>query len=380
MSSTDLMNVSAFKDMTPDAAFAALNPQEESLADGIGAGYAVVGYKGKVWSLRHRGESHTFVRPDDGSPLAFLDVIILRSPAVKAKSYYPEGSYAAEASSGKPPHCASIDGVTPDAGVPHQQAVACAICPRNEWKVNAEGHKGRECSDYKRLAVLILPNLTQRLLGAALMEPVFLRVPAASLSDLATFGNAMADQGFHYSTFVTRIGFMADKSHPQMTFRALQKLTAAEAPVVMPMRNDPMALRITGEDEIGNKQAAPAQVNGPDLAAQQAAAQQAAAQAARIAQEKAAAEAAAKARAAEADQPVETGFGNIGSVSATTIKNGFTSMGNGAFGGALESGGMVIDNDPIQTTIPTTQTAADTGPVEDADGDLDSQVAALLKT
>lgn len=377
MSSTDLMNVSAFKDMTPDAAFAALNPAEESLADGIGAGYAVVGYKGKVWSLRHRGESHTFVRPDDGSPLAFLDVIILRSPAVKAKSYYPEGSYAAEASSGKPPTCASIDGVTPDAGVLQQQAAACAICPRNEWKINAEGHKGRECSDYKRLAVLILPNLTQRLLGAALMEPVFLRVPAASLSDLATFGKAMSDQGFHYSTFVTRIGFMADKSHPQMTFRALQKLTAAEAPVVMPMRNDAMALRITGEDQIGTAKPAQQIAQGntqatqdPAQAAALAAAQKAEEEkrfAAEVAAAKAAAErVAAERRAAEEAKPVETGL--LGAMSTTTMESG-------AFGG------MVIDNEPIQTTVsPTTQTTADTGPVEDADGDLDDQVAALLKT
>lgn len=373
MTSTDLMNVTAFKGMTPDAAFAGLNPQDESLADGIGSGYAVIGYKGKVWSLRHRGETHTFIRPDDGSPLAFLDVIILRSPAVKAKSYYPEGSYAAEASAGKPPTCSSIDGVTPDAGVLQQQAVACAICPRNEWKVNAEGHKGRECSDYKRLAVLILPNLTSRLLGAALMEPAFLRVPAASLSDLATFGKAMSEQGFHYSTFVTRIGFMADKSHPQMTFRALQMLTAAEAPVVLPMRNDATALRITGEDMLDTRQAAPAQVAGPDpqaVAAAQAAAIRAAAEK-KAAEEAAAAKAAAVKRAAEEAQPVETGFGALGAGGT----DGFVPLNTG---GAF--GGTVIDQAPAKVVEAVKQTTADTGPVEDADGDLDDQVAALLAT
>ena len=58
------------------------------------------------------------------------------------------------------------------------------FCPRNTFKLNADGRKTRECSDYQRLAVLILPVLTKPLLGSALMEPVLLRVPPASLDDL----------------------------------------------------------------------------------------------------------------------------------------------------------------------------------------------------
>src|ERR1035437_9654268 len=150
MSSTD-MNVSAFKGAVPASAFAGLNPQQESLSDGIGSGYAVIGYKGKGGTLRHRGERYTFVRAEDGSPAPFPDVIILRDAGHKSKSYYPSFT---DGGSDRP-ICAALDGITPDADVQAKQAEACAICPPHERKTNPDGHKGRECTDYKRLAVLI---------------------------------------------------------------------------------------------------------------------------------------------------------------------------------------------------------------------------------
>ena len=172
---SDLMNVSAFKGMVPDAAFSSLDPKAESLADGIGSSYGIVSYRGKVWSLRLRGATHTFVRPDDGSPAPFLDVIVLRSPPYKSKSYYPANSY--QEGSSASPTCASLHGEFPDAEIATPQNVSCAGCPRNEFKTLPDGRKHRDCADYKRLAVLILPNQTKALLGAPLMEPVFLRIP-----------------------------------------------------------------------------------------------------------------------------------------------------------------------------------------------------------
>lgn len=255
MTSTDLMNVSAFENQAPDAAFATLNPQSESLADGIGQSYGVVAYKGKVWTLRKAGETHTFVRADDGSPSAFLDVVVLRSAAFRSKSWY-EGGYT-EGVSGVRPTCASINGVNPDLDAMKPQAQACALCPRNEFKTNAQGRKGKECADYKRLAVLILPYQFKSMGIEPIMEPVFLRIPAASLNDLAVLGEGMTKKGFHYSTYVTRIGFVVDKPHPQMTFRALQKLTEKEAPLVLGLREDPQAIRITGEHETAQNALSP---------------------------------------------------------------------------------------------------------------------------
>lgn len=391
MTGTDLMNVSAFKGLAPAAAFAAaLDANAESLADGIGSSYGIVGYKGKVWSLRLRGETYLFTRADDGSPAAFLDCIVLRSPGYKSKSFYPPGTFQ-DGQIGTRPTCAALDGVTPDADILAPQNNACATCTRNVFKLNAEGRKTRDCSDYKRLSILILPSMTKALLGAPLMEPVFLRVPAASLNDLALLGEGMQAQGFHYSSYITRIGFNPEKPHPQMTFRALQALTDREAPLVLPMREDPVALRITGENETGvNKQAriAPVQTAGaatPDPAIEaakhEAARAAAVAEATRVANAaKAAAAEAAKqeaarlaALAAAAAAPVDTGlvdtgFGDVGAAPVTAaVTNGQPAIAAG-----------LLDAGPAVAPVTTTNTVSDTGAPEEADSDLDARVAALL--
>lgn len=246
---TQVQTADWMKTSKPSQAFAALDPQE-SLAEGIGTGYPVIGYKGKIWSIRVRGENHLILRPDDGSPVSYLDVIILRQAKVKAKSYYLAGEYDEHASAGKRPMCASIDGVRPDPDVQQQQSTLCGTCPRNEWHTDTNGKKTRECADYKRLAVLILPNQTVRLFGQPLMEPAFLRVPPASLNALAVFGDNMAQQGWPFSSFITRVQFDPTKSHPEFVFKALQALTDSEAATVLGMREDLGSRRITGEDEI----------------------------------------------------------------------------------------------------------------------------------
>lgn len=416
MTSTDLMNVAAFDNVVPSAAFAGLNPSDESLADGIGSSYGVVGYKGKVWTLRLRGETHTFTRPDDGSPAAFLDVIILRSASFKSKSYYPKDSFNDDTSGGQRPTCAALDGVNPDSDYAQPQAAACAICPRNEWK-EVNGRKGRECSDYKRLSVLILPSQTKPLLGSSLMEPVFLRVPAASLNDLAILGEAMQKKGFHYSTYITRIGFQLDKPHPQMTFRALQALTDKEAPLVLPMREDANAYRITGENEVGKPRPAAlassasgngASQNGARASTAGGGQMQTVQPAAKpatttttspsddpVAKAKAALAAAeaeaAKKKVAEAEKakaealaaakvagPVDTGFGEVippeGKVSNVVAMD--TGLGDQSVVEVSPNGSGLAQAGVAQSMGDTTQ---DTGPAEASDGDLDARVAELLQ-
>ena len=248
----ELMNMTAFQG-GPSAAFKAeLDPNSESLSDGIGGSYGIIGYKGKVWSLRFRGEKHTFVK-DDGYPLEYLDVIILQQAQVKSKSYFPNWEEGSDA----PPLCTSIDGVVPDVGVPQKQADACAMCPRNVWKNSPDGKKIRECQDYNRIAVLLMPAQTKKLLGEALLEPVFLRIPGASLQGLALMGDETARQGYHFSSYITRVDFDPAQSYPKMRFKAIQPLTDAEAPIILPLRKDPAALRIIGLGEQRPALAAP---------------------------------------------------------------------------------------------------------------------------
>jgi hypothetical protein len=350
-----MSNIEPFKGKAPVGAFAALNPQAESLADGIGSSYGIIHYKGKTWTLALRGENYTFVRSDDGSPLAFLDVIILRQLPTKSKTFYPKGSW--ERGESGPPLCSSLDGVQPDAGVKEQQANACAICPRNEWKTSPDGRKGRDCSDNKRLAVLVLPNLTKALLGAALMEPVFLRVPAASLNALARMGEDMAAQGWHYSSFITRIGFEMSAEFPKMTFTPLQGLTEKEAPIVLPMREDPQALRITGESELSK----------PRPVTQQIAIEPATQQVVKpsVAPQDKTEEWDMRGRPAATSLPKNNLVIDVEPNKPEAIDTGF---------GSLDEPAKVIAFKQV------TQTAADTGDVEDADDALNDRIANLLKT
>ena len=254
----ELQVPAAFKPGGMSQAFAAtLNAQDDNLASGIGQSYGVIGYKGKVWSGRYRGERRNFLRPDDGTPASYLDVIILGQAATKSKSYYKK--FDPNQSEGDRPICSSMDSITPDADVTQKQCDTCTLCPRNVWKTDPQtGRKGRECTDYKRLAVLVLPTQSKPTFGQAIMEAMFLRVPPDSLNSLAIMGETMSQQGYHYASYITRITFDPQKAHPCMVFRPLQPLSDAEASLILEMRGDPIVGRITGGDVVtgGMKQVA----------------------------------------------------------------------------------------------------------------------------
>ena len=244
----DLVNLDAFKAQR-DPSTAEL-PADDSLAGGIGTSYAIINYKGKTWSLRYRGETHLF-KDKTGQLMPAIDVVILHAAPGKSKSYFP--TY--EDGAGDPPLCSSLDGIVPDDGVEQKQAEACAICPRNELKVQKNGRRGKECQDYKRLAVALMPNVTARMFGEPMLEPVFLRVPPASLNALALLDQKMGAKGlgYHYSAYLTRISFVQvdgkgqPLSYPQMQFYAVRPLTKEELLPVLDMRKDPQCVRITGE-------------------------------------------------------------------------------------------------------------------------------------
>jgi hypothetical protein len=249
----ELMNMAGFQG-GPAAAFAGMG-MDESLSDGIGGGYPLLRYKGKVWRIQVRGEEHTFV-DERGYPSPFIDVIILRQAQNKSKAYfehYEEGSKDA-------PVCTAADGIVPDLGVLHKQSETCAMCPRNVFKLNEKGIKVKECGDAKRLSVIPMPKQTEKLLGAPLIEPVFLRVPAASLQGLSQMGDATKRMGYAYFSFITRIDFDPDKAYPKMRFSAIQRLSDKEAAKVLELRDDPMSFRICGGDTTGS---APRQIQAP---------------------------------------------------------------------------------------------------------------------
>jgi hypothetical protein len=306
-----------------------------------------------------------------------IDVIILRAASNKSKSFYPPkaegGGYDPDASEGKRPDCASLDGITPDDDVPKKQADLCAVCPRNVWKTMPNGKKGQDCTDYKRLAVCVLPSLAARVMGHSFQEPAFLRVPPASLAGLAKFGEIAKAQGYHYSTFVTRISFDPDEPHPKFLYKAVALLGDAEAPFVLELRESAIARRITGEDTHTEAVARLASSQGPLALAAPAAKQEvtpAPVSASVVSPPKKAPEATTlSATTASPSEPevIDMGFGaQADHTGAAKPKKQRTKA------------EMAAAPVAAPAPVPTTQTAADTGDVTESDADLDAQVAALL--
>ena len=360
--SQEIANLDAFK-AERDPLLTEL-PPDESLAGGIGTAYAIIGYKGKTWSLRYRGETHLF-KDKDGKLMPEIDVIILQAPPFKSKSYFP--NYAD--GSNDPPLCASIDGITPDPDVEQMQAEACAICPHNEIKVLPNGHRGKECTDYKRLAVLLPPNVTERMFGEKLLEPVFLRVPPASLNSLALMDQKMGSKGLgrHYSSYLTRISFVQVNAkgeplaYPQMKFYALRPLKPEELKPVLELRQDPQCKRITGED--GGGRGVTKAIAAPTHNA-----------AAFIPQETAP-------KLIERLNTVETTTGTVETVEMVPAEEdmGFGSTTVAATTKSSSEAVSLGDEQDIDANIPARTTVVDTGEPEESDAELDARIDGILK-
>ena len=214
------------------------------LGEGVRDSFSIIGIKGKVWSLRHQGETYYFM-DDDNAPLPYIDVVILGENPNITKTYYPQGTYTED--SNNPPTCSAVDGDVPDPGVPIPQSTTCRTCKRNVWTTIAQtGRPGKECRDSKRLAVLLMPAMTEKLLGAPLNKAVMLRIPPASLVPLKSYSNSLIHRGVHNAAaVVTRIRFEHDKQF-QMKFDLKQPLTNAEVPVIMELIEDTVTQVILG--------------------------------------------------------------------------------------------------------------------------------------
>jgi hypothetical protein len=234
------------------AKFAAV-PVENDLSAGVQAGFGIIGYKGKVWSTRYRGTNTPLMRPDGDGPRNSIEVVILKASGHVSKIFY-EGGY--EEGSASPPDCYSTNGVTPDAGSQKKQAATCALCPKNQWgsRITPQGKQGKACSDSKRLAVTPLGDIANEGMGG----PMLLRVPAASLRDLAAYGEKMQALGYPYYAIGTRISFDPQEAYPKFAFSAIRPLSDPEADIVVPLRDQRQVATILAEGS--EMQAAPAPV------------------------------------------------------------------------------------------------------------------------
>jgi hypothetical protein len=235
-------------------AFQHLDPNQ-GLAGGIAAGFSSIGYKGKFWTLKHGGTSYPFKRPDDGTPLSYIDCVVVGVSPNVSKTFFGEEAWTEDSTGG--PICYATDGETPDPGVPDRQAQSCGICPRNEWITKPGGGRGKECQDHKRMAVLLMPAMTKKMLGAPLTEPVHLKIPPASLKSLKRYSDELQSEGIPFAAVVTRVSFTPGKQF-EMAFETIEALGDKEADVVLPLMEHSQTRAILGTMPEVRQIAAPA--------------------------------------------------------------------------------------------------------------------------
>lgn len=217
------------------------NQDANDLAGGITGGYGLIGYRGKVWSIRHKGAEQQLMRDDGDGPRGSIDVVILKANPHLSKNYYENGFVEG---SNAPPDCSSANGVYPDVGVPKKQANVCLTCPKNAWGSATGGSgKGKACGDHRRMAVVPVADIKNEVYGG----PLLLRCPAASLQDLAAFSNKLAQLGYPYYAVAIKIGFDPAESFPKFTFSAIRALTDAEADLVIEHQKSDAVARVIAD-------------------------------------------------------------------------------------------------------------------------------------
>lgn len=232
---------------------------DEDLGAGIQVGFGVIGYRGKVWAIKYKGnEIPITVRDASGDivPLPSIELVILRAPNHLSKVWYEQG-WSEDASA--PPDCASSNGITPDIGVPKKQSEFCKLCKWDQFNSRpvqqgqAQQFKGKACSDNKRLAVVPLGDLNNEQYGG----PMLLRVPPASLNDVQAVANQLKGIGFPYYAAGIKVSFDMTVSYPRFIFKPIRKLTDDEGAIVMKLRDLDLTDKICNGDPAPVPDAAP---------------------------------------------------------------------------------------------------------------------------
>lgn len=252
------------------SALAALDPNwnpsgPSEFSGGIRRGFAVISLKGKTWRIIYQGVDRPVTRPDDGTAAAALQVIVVASTPDLSKVYY-KGEYVEGSDS--PPDCFSNDGIKPDRSVQTPVNPMCATCPMNVWgsKTTAQGKATKACSDSKRLAILPLPQpgvvgddaldiIDNEAYGGAMM----LRLPAASLAEIAAYDSFIRSAGFPMYAVGTQLSFDMESAFPKVMFKPVRPLTPDEFAVVMEYRDSPVVRDMLGISAPQGAAQAPAQ-------------------------------------------------------------------------------------------------------------------------
>lgn len=228
----------------------------DDLSAGVTGGFGVVSIRGSKWRIKYQGDE-TVVTDENDEAIAGLELVLIKASPKLSKIFYKDTYVEGSAEA---PDCFSNDGVRPDASVQDPQAKTCEVCPHNQWgsRITEAGKKAKACHDSRRVAVVPAGDLENKLYGG----PMLLRIPPASLGDLAQYGKALNQKGFPYFGIITRLSFDLDAAYPKLKFKAVRVLKEAEGAVINDYLQDNEALgRILESNEFSDP--APAAESAP---------------------------------------------------------------------------------------------------------------------
>ena len=134
--------------------------------------------------------------------MLYLDVCVIDANASVSKIYYdPRVPYDPSAAEGAPPICWSDNGVGASSQASQPQSQSCSLCPHNAWgsaTSQMTGKQTKACNDAKKLAVMV-PGIPDQVF--------LLRVPPASLKNLAKYTQTLLGHGVDLPDALTRLEF-----------------------------------------------------------------------------------------------------------------------------------------------------------------------------
>lgn len=206
---------------------------------GQSTGFPVISIKGSKFHVRRGDETKLVTTSDGETPAISLPLIIVKTHAGLAKTYFEE-TYV-EGSDSKPT-CYSVDGVAPATDSEERQAKSCSTCPHNQWgsRITEAGTKAKRCSDVKRLAVSS-PN--------QINDPMLLRVPPSSLKKWNEYTSLLAKRGCTPTHVITKVSFEPNVAYPSINFDAIEFVSDSMVGELELVMEDALLDTIVGTNE-----------------------------------------------------------------------------------------------------------------------------------
>lgn len=188
----------------------------------------------------------------------FLDVCIIDVNASVSKIFFdPNVKYDPSGENNNPPLCFSDNGVGASAQASNPQNTSCMACQWNIWgssQSQVTGKQTKACNDVKKMAVVIPGDPSQLV--------YLLRVPPASLKNLAKYTQTVAGHGVDLPDVVTRLEF---ESQGVLKFTPTGYVDEATAWLTDKAWKEDATVRVVGKLDVpwnGQQLAAPQQRQG----------------------------------------------------------------------------------------------------------------------